>query len=99
MKKIESRVQVLYRFRCDKCRSNFEMTEEEKIENDWKFTNYKFSRQENKWVCGPVNRDVDLRHNPLDHFDCPICGDVQIVRRGDMHRFSIMDNGREIQDY
>ena len=37
MKTLQKRVQVLYRFRCERCRSKFEMTEEEKLENDWKF--------------------------------------------------------------
>lgn len=30
MKTLECKLQVLYRFRCDKCRSLFEMTENEK---------------------------------------------------------------------
>ena len=75
------------------------MTEEEKIENDWKFTNYMFSTKENKWVCGPVDRTRDHRHNPQDHFDCPVCKRVSYVRRNDMHRYHVMDNGTEIQDY
>jgi len=75
------------------------MTEEEKIENDWKFSNYKFSRKENRWVCGPVDREKDFKHNPLDHFDCPICNAVSYVRRNDMHIFHVMDDGTEIKDY
>ena len=88
MKTLQKEVQILYRFRCDKCRSQFEMTEEEKIENDWKFSNYEFSRKENRWICGP-----------LDRFDCPICNAVSYVRRNDMHRFHVMDDGTEIKDY
>lgn len=37
MKTLQKRVQVLYRFRCSRCKSKFEMTSEEKLENDWKF--------------------------------------------------------------
>ena len=99
MKTLQERVQIVYRFRCARCRSQFEMTEEEKIENDWKFTNYKFSREKNAWVCEPVDRDKDLRHNLLDHFDCPICKCVSYVHRNDMHKYSVMDDGTEIQDY
>lgn len=99
MKTLQERVQILYRFRCERCRSQFEMTEEEKIENDWKFTNYKFSREKNEWVCGPVDRNKDHRHNPQNHFDCPVCKRVSYVRRNDMHRYSVMNDGTEIQDY
>lgn len=99
MKTLQKRVQVLYRFRCERCRSQFEMTEEEKIENDWTFTNYTFSRKENKYICGPVDRDKDLRHNPLDRFNCPICECVSYVRNDDMHKYSVMDDGTEIIIY
>lgn len=99
MKTLQERVRILYRFRCHTCRSKFEMTEEEKIENDWKFTNYIFSREENKWVCGPVNRDKDYRSNSLNYFDCPVCRCVRHVKRGDMHKYTVMDDGTEVMDY
>ena len=37
--------------------------------------------------------------NPLDHFDCPVCGCVRYVMKHDMHRFSVMDDGTEIKEY
>ena len=43
MKTLQKRVQVLYRFRCERCRSKFEMTEEEKT--DWKFTDEKIQEK------------------------------------------------------
>lgn len=99
MKTLQKRVQVLYRFRCERCRSQFEMTEEEKIENDWKFTKYHYSYEEGDYVCGPVDRNNDYRHNPLNYFDCPICKCVRNVYRKDMHKYSVMDDGTEIMDY
>ena len=88
MKTLQKRVQVLYRFRCERCRSKFEMTEEEKTENDWKFTDEKFKKNNPKFPS-----------NPLDHFDCPVCGCVRYVMKHDMHRFSVMDDGTEIKEY
>ena len=88
MKTLQKRVQVLYRFRCDRCRSKFEMTEEEKLENDWKFDG---GDKSNPYHTSPSN--------PLDHFDCPVCGCVRYVRKNDMHRFSVMDDGTEVMDY
>lgn len=99
MKTLQKRVQILYRFRCERCRSKFEMTEEEKNENDWKFTNYHYSYKESKHVCGPVDREKQAKSNPLDYFECPVCNCVRYVRRGDMHRYSVMDNGTEIKEY
>ena len=95
MKTLQKRVQVLYRFRCERCRSKFEMTEEEKRENDIKFTDDWADRlrqqKEYGWELRP--------HNPLDHFDCPVCGATRYVNRGEMHRYSVMDDGTEIMDY
>lgn len=88
MKTLQKRVQVLYRFRCERCRSKFEMTEEEKTENDWKFTDEKFKKN-----------NPTFPSNPLDHFDCPVCGCVRYVMKRDMHRFSVMDDGTEIKEY
>jgi hypothetical protein len=100
MKTLQKRAQVLYRFRCERCRSLFEMTEEEKTENDWKFTNYHYSYKEGKYICGPVNRDKKkISSNPLDYFECPVCKCVRHVQRGDMHKYSVMDDGTEIKEY
>ena len=37
MRILQKNEQLLYRFRRSNCYSKFEMTEEEKLENDWKF--------------------------------------------------------------
>lgn len=91
MKTLQKRVQVLYRFRCERCRSKFEMTEEEKVENDWEFDDDK--EKEKRRTEGRSPR------NPLDRFYCPVCQCKRIVRRGDMHRFAVMDDGTELMEY
>ena len=95
MKTLQREVQVLYRFRCERCRSKFEMTEEEKRENDINFTE-DWARQleqekEYGWKPHP--------HNPYDHFNCPVCKCVRLVRRNEMHRYHVMDDGTEVMDY
>lgn len=100
MKTLQKRVQILYRFRCERCRSKFEMTEEEKLENDWKFTGYKYSNKEGKYIFKEVDREsARYPHNPLDNFECPVCNCVRHVSVGDMHRYSVMDDGTEVKDY
>lgn len=99
MKTLQKKVQTLYRFRCAQCGSKFEMTEEEKIENDWKFTNCYYSGEKHGYVCGPVNRDKDYRSNHSGYFDCPVCKCVSWVRRNDMHEYIVMDDGTEIMRY
>ena len=69
MKTLQKRVQVLYRFRCERCRSKFEMTEEEKLENDLKFD---IGDKSNPYHTSPSN--------PLDHFDCPVCGCQNVMQ-------------------
>ena len=91
MKTLQKRVQVLYRFRCERCRSKFEMTEEEKLENDWKFDDHKDKERRRAEGRGPMNT--------LDYFDCPVCGCKRYVMRKDMHRFAVMDDGTEIMEY
>ena len=50
---LQKRVRVLYRFRCNACKSKFEMTEDEKLENDLEFNNYKDKLDRfNCPVCG-----------------------------------------------
>ena len=85
MKTLQKQVDIIWRFRCERCRSKFEMTNEEKLEND---------RKHNESV-----HPEDHVHNPLNHFDCPVCGKVEYVRRGEMHKFVLMDDGSEIQEY
>ena len=76
------------------------MTEEEMTENDWKFTNYHYSYKEGKYICGPVDRDKKkIPSNPLKYFECPVCKCVRHVQRGDMHKYSVMDDGTEIKEY
>ena len=76
------------------------MTKEEKLENDWKFTGYKFSYEENKHIFEEVDREkFTFPRNPGDRFECPVCNCVRYVRRNDMHRYHVMDNGTEVQDY
>lgn len=91
MKTLQKRVQVLYRFRCERCRSKFEMTEEEKLENDWKFDDRKDKEK--------LRVEGRIPMNHLDHFDCPVCECKRYVSRGDMHRFAVMDDGTEIMEY
>ena len=88
MKTLQRRLQVLYRFRCERCRSKFEMTEEEKLENDWK---YDTGDKSNPYHTEPIN--------PTDKFYCPVCEKDRIVTREDMHKYSVMDDGTEIMDY
>lgn len=95
MKILQKEVQILYRFRCERCRSKFEMTEEEKCENDIKFTEDWAKQLENQEQYGWT----PLPHNPYDRFDCPVCNCSRIVRRGDIHRYHVMDDGTEIMDY
>lgn len=91
MKTLQKRVQTLYRFRCERCRSQFEMTEEEKLENDWKFDDRKNKDELRAKGYGP--------NNFLDHFDCPVCECKRCVHRGDMHMYVVMDDGTEIREY
>ena len=98
MKTLQKKVQVLYRFRCAECGSKFEMTEEEKFENDWQFTDYDRTHKKRVPVCG-VDHSKDYTHNYLEHFDCPVCKCVSWVRRNDMHKYIVMDDGTEIMRY
>ena len=88
MKILQKRVNVVYRFRCNRCKSKFEMTEEEKLENDWKFDE---GDKSNPHHTEPIN--------PMNHFYFPVCECVRYVNKYDFHRYSIMDNGFEVRDY
>lgn len=91
MKTLQKRVQTLYRFRCERCSSLFEMTAEEKLENDWKFDDRE-DKEKRRAEGGSPN-------NTLNHFDCPVCGCERYVMRRDMHMYSVMDNGIEIMEF
>ena len=67
------------------------MTEDEKTENDWKFDGSKNKDEKRAKGYFP--------HNPLDYFDCPVCKCRRHVKKGDMHRISVMDDGTEIVDF
>ena len=88
MKTLQQKAKIVYRFRCFRCRSLFEMTEEEKLDNDWLF-----DRRPDK---------DDLRaqgyhpRNPLDNFNCPVCGKVSFSKKNDMQKIAVMDDGTEI---
>lgn len=88
MKTLQQKAKIVYRFRCMRCRSLFEMTEKEKVDNDWLF-DYR------------PNKD-DLRakghhpRNPMDYFNCPVCNDVSFPKKVDMQKVAIMDDGTEI---
>lgn len=91
MKTLQKQVDILWRFRCDRCRSKFEMTNEEKLDNDWKFNESSVYKDRNEPGAFP--------HNPMEHFDCPVCGKVEYVRRGEMHKFILFDDGTEFKEY
>jgi hypothetical protein len=39
-------------------------------------------------------------HNPMDYFDCPVCGrEKTYSKKSESHRFTILDNGKEHMDY
>ena len=88
MKTLQQKAKIVYRFRCFRCRSLFEMTEEEKLDNDWLFD----SRP---------NKD-DLRaqgyrpRNASAYFNCPVCDKVSFPTKVKMHKVAIMDDGTEI---
>lgn len=87
MKTLETMKEEIIRFRCDKCMSKFEMTEQELEENDWTYGEHK---KGGEW---------DHPHNPLNWFYCPVCGMKRTMNHKSIHRYFIMDNGREVQIY
>ena len=87
MKTLEAMTNEIYRFRCSRCKSKFEMTKEEREENDWMHGEH------------PKGGRWDYPHNPLDHFYCPICNKVQTMDSRSVHRYFVMSNGNEVQDY
>lgn len=95
MKTLQKGEMRLYRFRCDHCRSKFEMTEEEKFQNDIQFDDEWDKKVQNQekygWKATP--------NNLLNHFNCPVCDCIRYVRRNEMHCFVIMDDGTEVMDY
>lgn len=88
MKTLQQKAKIVYRFRCMRCRSLFEMTEEEKLDNDWLFDDY--PKKDERRAKGHYPR------NPLDYFNCPVCNDVSFPKKVDMQKVAIMDDGTEI---
>ena len=86
MKILQKQIGIIWRFRCERCRSQFEMTDEEKLENDKKFSEVS-------------ETSAIYPFNPMHHFDCPVCNTKRYVRRDEMHKFIVMDDGREIVEY
>lgn len=86
MKTLQKQVDIIWRFRCERCRSKFEMTNEEKLENDRKYDE-------------SVHPDYNFPMNHMEYFDCPVCNTRRYVRRGEMHKFMLMDDGSEFQEY
>ena len=79
MKILQRHKSVLYRFRCSRCSSQFEMTEEERTENDWEYG-------ENK------KGERDYPHNPVNKFFCPICDKVEFMEDRTIHRYVILED-------
>ena len=86
MKILEKEVKTLYRFRCYRCRSKFEMTAQEKRANDLKYTDKGRFRS-------------DAPHNPEWKFNCPICGRDSMVLKQDQEIVHVMDNKNEVTIY
>lgn len=87
MKILQKRVNVVYRFRCRKCRSLYSMDESEKLENDWTYGNVH------------DRKEYSFPSNPLNRFYCPVCEAIEIMESSDMHKYAVMDNGSEIKVY
>ena len=85
MKILEKADKVVYRFRCNKCMSRFEVTQREKVDNDWKYGDKKRKSKD------------DTPHNPLDKFFCPVCNTVRYGH--DVKKVYVMDNGNEVSNY
>lgn len=90
MKTLQKAEQRVYRFRCDTCRSLFEMTAAEKVENDWKYHDGVAKRED-----GPTA----MPHNFPWKFDCPVCGKTRFAASMSGRVIDIMDTGDEIIRY
>ena len=88
MKVLRKAESILWQFRCDRCRSDFEMTDEEKKENDRKYDESCHKDDPNH-----------TPHNPLNYFDCPVCNCKRLVRRNEMHKIIVMDDGSHHFEY
>lgn len=89
MKTLQKNVQIVYRFRCIRCKSVFEMTKEEKEENDWTYHEGRRSREEG----------ARCPHNPMGYFYCPVCNERSYSAKRDEHMVYVMDDGTEYLGY
>lgn len=83
MKILQKKDKVIFRFRCNRCCSLFEMTDDERYENDKKHNESSISES----------------HNPLNKFDCPVCKTTRFMKHETIHKYFIMNDGSEIMDY
>ena len=88
MKTLQQKATIVYRFRCVKCRSLFEMTKEEKLDNDWLFDEHPNKDDRRAKGYRPINY--------LGYFNCPVCDEVSFPKKVDMQKVAIMDDGTEI---
>ena len=88
MKTLQQKAKIVYRFRCFRCRSLFEMTEEEKLDNDWLF-----DRRPDK---DDLRANGYRPRNALAYFNCPVCDKVSFPKKCDMQKVAVMDDGTEI---
>lgn len=87
MKALETKTKVIFRFRCDRCKSLYEITEEERKEIDWKYGEHK------------KGGEYTYPHNPINKFYCPTCDTVRYMDDRSIHKYFVMDNGNEVMDY
>ena len=79
MKILQKHKSVLYRFRCKKCSSQFEITDEERRENDWEYGEYQKGER-------------NYPHNPTNKFWCPICNAVEFMESRTIHKYVILED-------
>lgn len=99
MKVLErSTAKHVYRRRCIRCKSVIELDDEDKREFDLK---YDESWRVKEKSLEERRNDMEYHpHNPMDYFDCPVCGTKKTyATRSESHKFTILENGKEYMDY
>ena len=93
MKTLQKTIGEIYRFRCHRCESKFEMSGEEKVENDWE--------QLKKRDAKAYDRDKKNGWEPITSHDfyCPVCERESYSRRKDWHCYAVFDDGTEYLKY
>lgn len=64
------------------------MTEEEKLDNDWRFDDRPNKDDLRAKGYHPINR--------YNYFNCPVCNEVSFPKTVDMQKVVIMDDGTGI---